>query len=101
VSVSFFETMWMRVGLYDKLKIHDRMQKQFIDIAAHELRIPVQLILGLSDVLLSKKGNIEEHRELLEAINRNSKSLQSLTNDILDVTRIESQSLRLKKKKLT
>jgi two-component system, OmpR family, sensor histidine kinase VicK len=87
--------------LYDKLKIHDRMQKQFIDIATHEMRIPVQPILGLSDVLLSKKRNIEEHRELLEAINRNSKSLQSLTNDILDVTRIESQSLRLKKKKLT
>jgi two-component system, OmpR family, sensor histidine kinase VicK len=54
----------------------------------------------LSDILLSKKGNIEEYRELLEAINRNSKRLQTLTNDILDVTRIESQSLQLRKEKI-
>jgi len=105
--VSIFERLWKLSELYaqikeshKQLKVHDRMQKEFIDIAAHELRTPVQPILGLSDVLLSKKGNIEEHRELLEAINRNSKRLQALIDRILDITRIESQSLKLKKEKI-
>jgi signal transduction histidine kinase len=105
--VSIFERLWKLSELYaqikeshEQLKVHDRMQKEFINIAAHELRTPVQPILGLSDVLLSKKGNIEEHRELLEAINRNSKRLQALIDRILDITRIESQSLKLKKEKI-
>jgi two-component system sensor histidine kinase VicK len=76
------------------------MQKEFIDIAAHELRTPVQPILGLSDVLLSKKGDIEQYKELLDAIKRNAKRLQRLTEDILDVTKIESQSLQLTKQRI-
>jgi signal transduction histidine kinase len=44
----------------EQLKVHDKMQKEFVNIAAHELRTPVQPILGLSDVLLSKKGNIKK-----------------------------------------
>jgi signal transduction histidine kinase len=105
--VSIFESFWKLSELYvqikeshEQLKVHDKMQKEFIDMAAHELRTPIQPILGLSDVLLSKKGNIDEHRELLEAINRNSKRLQTLIDRILDITRIESQSLQLKKGKI-
>ena len=70
-----------------------------INTAAHELRTPVQPILGLSDVLLSKNGDIEQYRELLDTIKRSAKRLQQLTEDILDVTRIESQSLYLKEEK--
>jgi signal transduction histidine kinase len=74
------------------------MQKEFINIAAHELRTPVQPILGLSQVLLSeKKGG--ERSELLIVINRNAERLQQLIEDILDVTKIESQSLHLKKQR--
>ena len=57
----------------EQLKVHDKMQKEFINVAAHELRTPVQPILGLSDVLLSKKGNIEQYKDLLDAIRRNAK----------------------------
>jgi two-component system, OmpR family, sensor histidine kinase VicK len=91
--ISIFESLWKQTELYEQLKVHDKMQKEFINVAAHELRTPVQPILGLSEILLSKKGNIEQYHELLHVISRNAKRLQQLTEDILDVTRIESQSL--------
>ena len=73
------------------------MQKEFINIAAHELRTPIQPILGLAEVLSSKTGRIEQYNELIDAIIRNAKRLQRLTEDILDVTKIESNSLILNK----
>jgi two-component system, OmpR family, sensor histidine kinase VicK len=93
---SIFETLWKQNELYDQLKGHDKMQKEFIDIAAHELRTPIQPIIGLSEVILSTMKDIEQ-KKLLEVVNRNAKRLQRLTEDILDVTKIESQSLNLKK----
>jgi signal transduction histidine kinase len=84
----------------EQLKVYDKMQKEFINVAAHELRTPVQPILGLSDVLLSKKGNIEQYKELLDSIKRNAKRLHRLTEDILDITKIESQSLQLRKQRI-
>jgi two-component system, OmpR family, sensor histidine kinase VicK len=100
--VAIFENLWKQSELYDQLKIHDKMQKEFIDVAAHELRTPIQPILGLSQVLQSKleKDNNTGYQELLDPIVRNAKRLQQLTEDILDVTKIESQSLQLKKERL-
>jgi two-component system, OmpR family, sensor histidine kinase VicK len=95
--VSIFESLWKQTEVYEQLKINDKMQKEFINVAAHELRTPIQPILGLSEVLLSKEGNIEEYKEFLNVISRNAKRLQRLTEDILDVTKIESQSLKLNK----
>ena len=74
------------------------MQKEFINIAAHELRTPIQPILGLSEVLQSKEKD-EEKRTLINVISRNARRLHRLTEDILDVTRIASQLLRLSKEK--
>ena len=71
------------------------MQRDFINIAAHELRTPIQPILGLSEVVSPRVG--EEEREYMGVIIRNAKKLHRLTEEILDVTKIESQSLRLKK----
>jgi signal transduction histidine kinase len=81
---------------YDKLKEADKAQKEFINVAAHELRTPIQPVLGLSDILYSKIKDSKQ-RELLDVISRNAKRLQRLSEDILDVTRIESQSLILNK----
>ena len=96
---SIFESLWRQTELYEQLKVHDRIQKEFINVAAHELRTPVQPILGLSEILQSKiKDN--EQRGLIDIISRNAKRLQRLTEDILDITRIESQTLRLHKEKV-
>ena len=90
--VSIFEALWQQTEMYQQLKVQDRMQQDFINIAAHELRTPIQPILGLSEVALSKviKTQDPELIQLLNIIYRNAKRLQQLTEDILDVTKIES-----------
>jgi two-component system sensor histidine kinase VicK len=98
--VSIFESLWKQMELYEQLKVHNKMQKEFINVAAHELRTPIQPILGLSEVLLSKEGDIRRYHDPISAIRRNAKRLQRLTEDILDVTRIESQTLELKKERV-
>ena len=95
---SFFELLWNEHLQYEKLKEADQMKNQFIDVAAHELRTPVQPIIGLSEVLRSTINDTKQ-RELLDVIVRNAKRLQRLTEDILDVTKIESHSLNLKKER--
>jgi signal transduction histidine kinase len=87
-----------------QLKDKDRLKDEFINIAAHELRTPIQPILGLSEILLRslKKVNGKtdmEGEQSLEAIIRNSKKLFRLSQDILDVSKIESHSLDLKKER--
>ncbi|MDQ3882707.1 MAG: HAMP domain-containing histidine kinase [Thermoproteota archaeon] len=96
--VSIFENLWIQTELYEQLKVHDKMQKDFINIAAHELRTPIQPILGLTEAILSQsKDDIQ--KELLEVVVRNAKRLTTLIDNILDVTRIENQSMILRKEK--
>ena len=97
--VSIFENLWIQTELYEQLKVHDKMQKDFINIAAHELRTPIQPILGLTEAVLSKSKD-ETEKELLEVVVRNAKRLRTLIENILDVTRIENQSLSLRKERL-
>jgi signal transduction histidine kinase len=77
-----------------QLRVHDKMQKEFINIAAHELRTPTQAITGYSELLATEPEN---GRMYVTPILRNSRRLQRLSEDILDVTRIESQALKLSK----
>ena len=79
---------------YDQIEQTQKMQKEFIDIVAHELRSPIQPILGLSDLLHTKIKD-EQQSQLLDIVIRNAKRLQHLTEDILDVSKIESHSLNL------
>jgi signal transduction histidine kinase len=73
------------------------MKNEFINIAAHELRTPIQPILGLSEFIRHKVNDKE--REYIDVIIRNAKRLKRLTENILDVTKIESQSLKLNKER--
>jgi signal transduction histidine kinase len=91
---------------YNKLKDMDRMKDEFINVAAHELRTPIQPIIGLSEVLRSKMRNNDngdnsadsaENQEYIDVILRNGQRLGKLVEDVLDVTKIESQSLELHK----
>jgi signal transduction histidine kinase len=73
------------------------MQEEFINIASHEIKTPTQAILGYSEM---SEMEPERSKEYLQPILRNARRLQTLTNDILDVTRIESQSLNLNKERV-
>ena len=98
-NVRLRESNEMLTIQYEKVKASEKMKEEFINIAAHELRTPIQPILGLTDIIYSKVKDEELH-ELLGIIIRNAKRLQRLTNNLLDITKIESQSLLLKKEKL-
>ena len=78
----------------NQLKVHGKMQEEFINIASHELRTPTQAILAYSDLL---QHHPEKRDEMIQAIKRNATRLQRLTEDILDVTKIESNTLHLHK----
>ena len=78
----------------EQLKMQDKMQREFINIASHEMKTPIQAILSYSQLL---QRYPERQKEFTQAINRNSLRLQRLSNDILDVAKIESRSLKLNK----
>jgi two-component system, OmpR family, sensor histidine kinase VicK len=110
--ITLFESLWKQKQLYDDLeeshnqlelaneevKLHSKMQNEFINVAAHELRTPLQPILGLSDSLRHKTTDPEQH-ELANIIFRNAKRLQRLAENILDVTKIEGGTLELHKER--
>ena len=92
--ISIFENLSNQVELNEKLKTHDKMQKEFINVASHEMKTPTQAIIGYSALV---QKHPEKRDEMLHAISRNADRLHKLTNDILDVTRIEGQTLSLNK----
>jgi two-component system, OmpR family, sensor histidine kinase VicK len=100
---SIFESLWNQTELYEhirylyeQLKSHDKMKQEFMDIAAHELRTPIQPILGLAQVLKDQISDSVQIR-FLDVILRNAKRLQKLQEEMLDVARIESGSMQIYK----
>jgi signal transduction histidine kinase len=102
--------------LNEQLEQKDQLKDEFINIAAHELRAPIQPIVSLSDVVRSRrlrsistrsspeivetKGGSEDGDDVfLDIIARNAKRLQALSENILDITKIESRTLKLNKEK--
>lgn len=88
--------------LNEQLKYKDQLKDQFINIAAHELRTPIQPILGLTEVIRSRNAASATHKqdeEFLEIIIRNAKRLRGLSEKILDISKIENRILRLDKER--
>lgn len=99
---STFELLWNERKLNEELKKMDNMQREFINTAAHELRNPIQIILAASTIIQAKVevegidgggSNIKQFKEIVNIINRNAKRLQLLSENILDVAKIESRKL--------
>jgi signal transduction histidine kinase len=137
--ISVFENFWNQIELYGKLKesgkslaksnkqleeaneqlkLQSKVQKEFVNVAAHELRTPIVPILNLSELLYTRlkrrelqesdhlqqlerqrqlQLQLQQEQQMIQVIKRNAYRLHQLTEDILDVTKIESNSLKLKK----
>lgn len=100
-----FETLWNQTEMFDslkkinkKLQSHERMQKEFLDIIAHELRSPIQPIIGLTEYVRGKLKD-KNQIELLDSVITSGQKLNTLTENILDVSRMEDHLFRLKKEK--
>ena len=100
---SLIESNRLLEAANEQLKVHDRMQKEFINVAAHELRTPIMPILGDAQYIERQFDNddprIQIEKDQVSSLIRNAKRLDILASDILDVTRIESKSLKLNKQK--
>ncbi|HKU50152.1 MAG TPA: HAMP domain-containing sensor histidine kinase [Nitrososphaera sp.] len=84
-----------------RLERSENVMKEFLNIAAHEMRTPLQPILGLSQNIVDTVPQITgDTRDALEAISRNAKRLQLIVEDLLDVTRIEGRMLKLSKQRV-
>jgi signal transduction histidine kinase len=94
--LAVFESFWRQAELFEKMKEIELLERDFVNIAAHELRNPIQPIIGFSELLYSKIDN-DEHRRLLDEVILNAKRLERLSRLMLDVTKIENKSLVLSK----
>ncbi len=97
--LAVFESFWRQAELFERMKEVELLEKDFVNIAAHELRNPIQPIIGFSELLYSKMDN-QEHRRLLDEVILNAKRLERLARLMLDVTRIENNSLVLTREAL-
>jgi signal transduction histidine kinase len=99
---SIFESLWIQTETYEKLKAYSKMQTEFINNAAHELRTPIQPILAISEVLRfgGEERQVISKKDLnksLDVILTNARRLKDLGDNILNVSLIESRSLKLEK----
>jgi signal transduction histidine kinase len=100
---TIFDNLWKITEFTENLKAanielknSETSMKEFIDIAAHELRTPVQPIIGLAEILRARTRD-PEWSTLLDAILRNADRLNRLQQNILDVTKIENHLIRYEK----
>lgn len=91
-----FDALWNQANLFEQLQVHDKMKKEFIDIVAHELRTPLTPIMGLTKLVIDKTKD-EKQRGLLEVVLYNGMKLQTLSENVLVVTKLEGDQLVLSK----
>ena len=85
------------MAFLEEIKRRENIERDIISMAAHELRAPIQPVLGLAQILQSKKNvDTKEQEELLSVIIKNARRLNILTENLLDFAKIESKTLNPK-----
>jgi two-component system sensor histidine kinase VicK len=104
--VTIFESFWRETDLYEKAREADRVKDEFVNIAAHELRNPISPIIvsadfAMEDIRKLKEGKgddvtLDSLEENIHIIARNATKLHKLSEDILQVSKIESGTFSLR-----
>jgi two-component system, OmpR family, sensor histidine kinase VicK len=92
---TMFESLWnysktfnMIEKSFERLKVHDKMQREFIDIVVHELRTPLQSILGMTEILKARTKE-KETRDMIVTVNENGARLHRFVENVLTATKLE------------
>lgn len=93
---TLFENLWKQTDLYKQLQSIEKIQNDFINIASHELRTPVQSIMGFAEILLKDLGDSPNNKKQVDAIRRNANRIKELVNRLIDVTQIDNKLLILR-----
>lgn len=78
------------------LRALDEQRAAFMGMAAHDLRSPITVVLGFTDLLLDERTPPEDHREFIEVIRESMHDMLALLNDLLDISAIDSGNLKLR-----
>ena len=89
-----------RRKIEDELKKSERLKTEFMNIAAHELKSPVTPIKGYLDLIISEKGSSDKIRDWAKVSLRNAERLLKLVNDILDVSRLDTDTMKFEMERL-
>lgn len=89
-----------RRKIEDELKKSEKLKTEFMNIAAHELKSPVTPIKGYLDLIISDKDTSEKVKNWAKVSLRNSERLLKLVNDILDVSRLDTDTMRFEMEKI-
>jgi PAS domain S-box-containing protein len=89
-----------RREIEDELKKNERLKTEFMNIAAHELRSPVTPIKGYLDLIIHDNESDEKIKNWAKISLRNAERLLKLVNDILDVARLDSDTMRFDMEKI-
>ena len=92
--IAIFEALWKETELFQQLKQEDIVKIEFINLVAHELRTPLQSIIGYVEMIKAYPERISNY---LQPMERNTQRLYRLIEDVLDITKIENGRLKLKK----
>ncbi|MGE5599889.1 MAG: ATP-binding protein [Clostridiales bacterium] len=92
----FFDLLWKSDEINEKLKDHERLQAEFINIASHEIKTPIQAIITYAELLQSEP---DKNASYVDAVQRNALRLKLLANNLLDLTKIQNKTLVIRKDK--
>ena len=95
--IMMIDDITQQVKILEKLEKSDKYKTEFLSNMSHEIRSPINSIIGFSEMLKDVKNNEDKLNKYIEIIQNSSESLIKIVNDILDFSKIEEGKLEINK----